>query len=158
MPFKFKLSETSPTVSPFFERSDEFCLDITKTCADKVYDCAVVHHVLERQRIEGYISPVSTERNIEAVGDKPFLYDEQSDHCVRKERYYKSHVEDDGIKDAYRRVYAAKIKHARYVSNVLAKRRNIESIGVPLFSALVLNINRMIKAIEAFCGLVLHMR
>ncbi|RKN82173.1 hypothetical protein D7M11_17650 [Paenibacillus ginsengarvi] len=77
-------------------------MDIKRACADKGYDCAVVHHVLDKQQIEGYISPVSTD-SIEAIGDKPFLYNEQSDHylCPEGKLLKFTHIEGDGIKEAY---------------------------------------------------------
>ncbi|WP_158607027.1 IS1182 family transposase [Paenibacillus ginsengarvi] len=119
-------------------QQEKFGLDIKKACADKGYDCAVVHHVLEKQNIEGYISPVMKESSIEAIGDKPFQYDEQSDKylCPEGKTLKFTSVEGDGIKEPYRRVYAAKTKDCKACSlreQCFGKSKNYRVIRRALF-------------------------
>jgi len=63
------LNDHEPYVGRLMEQQEKFGLNIQKVAADKGYDCAVVHHCLEENNIEGYIAPVTRESNIEPVAE-----------------------------------------------------------------------------------------
>jgi transposase len=104
---------------PFIRRlaiqQEKFGIDIKQVGADKGYDCAVVHHELEKLKIVGYISPIIKESSIESIGDKPFNYHSDSDtyQCPAGKLLRFTHVEGDGLKVAYSMMYAAKTKDCK---------------------------------------------
>ncbi|MDQ0885976.1 transposase [Paenibacillus sp. V4I9] len=109
------VNDHEPYAGRLAAQQERFNLEIKKVCADKGYDCAVVHHALEKQNIEGYISPIVKESSIEAIGGKPFQYDEELDTylCPEGKTLKFTHVEGDGMKTPYRSVYAAKTKDCK---------------------------------------------
>ncbi|WGV58275.1 IS1182 family transposase [Brevibacillus brevis] len=104
---------------PFVKRlaiqKEKFGLAIQKAGADKGYDSAVIHHELEKMEIEGYISAVTKESSIESIDGQPFVYDEETDTylCPAGKTLTFTHVEGDGSKEQYRKVYAAKTKDCK---------------------------------------------
>ena len=103
---------------PFVERvkvqKGKLGLPIRKIGADKGYDCAEVHHGLEQNGIEGYITPIDPDDDADVIHAGNFLYDQETDTftCPKGKLLHFTNVDRPG-ETAIFKIYRAKTRDCK---------------------------------------------
>jgi len=126
---------------PFVERvkvqKGKLGLPIRKIGADKGYDCAEVHHGLEQNGIEGYITPIDPDDDADVIHAGNFLYDQETDTftCPKGKLLHFTNV-DRPSETAIFKIYRAKTRDCKICPlrvRCFGKSAPHRRIKVPLF-------------------------